>query len=112
MEILNKTMYIKGTNMAQINNTKKLGIGSFSLILAIFASMFSFTFFNGKYLGQHILNSIGLSLPIAIISLVLLFISLFIGYKYKNDCLAKSGIIISVIFIFIIIALTITSKNF
>lgn len=105
-------MYIKGINMTQINKAKKWGIGSFSLILSIFASMFSFTFFNGKYLGQHILNSIGLSLPIVIISLLLLFISLFIGYKYKNDYLAKSGIIISVIFIFIIIALTITSNIF
>jgi len=109
---LSKTMYLKGDNMRQTTNSKKWAIGSVSLILSIFASMFSFTFFRGKYLGEHILNSIGISFPIGVISLVILVISLIIGCKYKNDYLAKSGIIVSIISIFIIVSLTITSELF
>ena len=77
--------------MSQITTAKKLGIGSLSLFLSIIGAMFSFTFWNWKELGKHFLNSIGVSFPALIISLILLFISLFIGYKYKNDYLAKSG---------------------
>lgn len=95
--------------MSQITTAKKLGIGSLSLFLSIIGAMFSFTFWNGKELGKHFLNSIGVSFPALIISLILLFISLFIGYKYKNDYLAKSGKAISIVFISIIFVLTITN---
>lgn len=98
--------------MGKITNSKKWGIGSISLILSIFGATFSFTSWNGKELGEHILNAIGISLPIGIISLILLFISLFIGYKYKNDYLAKLGTTVSAIFILIIVVLTITSSLF
>ncbi len=69
--------------MKEKNNSKNWGIGSVSLILSILATMFSFTFFNGKYFGEHILKLMGISLPINEISLVMLVIALFIGYKYK-----------------------------
>lgn len=98
--------------MEKITDSKKWGIGSISLILSIFGAMFSFTAWNGKEMGEHILNAIGISFPIGIISLILLFISLFIGYKYKNDYLAKSGTTVSAIFILIIVVLTITSSLF
>lgn len=98
--------------MDQITNSKKWGIGSLSLFLSILGSMFSFTFWNGKELGKHFLNAIGVSFPAPIISLILLFIALFIGYKYKNDYLAKSGKAISIVFISIIVVLTITSSLF
>ncbi|MFQ9617071.1 MAG: hypothetical protein ACLRY8_16890, partial [Clostridium butyricum] len=67
--------------MKEKNNSKNWGIGSVSLILSILATMFSFTFFNGKYFGEHILKLMGISLPINEISLVMLVIALFIGYK-------------------------------
>lgn len=95
--------------MDQITTPKKWGIGSISLLLSIIGAMFSFTFWNGKELGKHFLNYIGVSFPASVISLILLFISLFIGYKYKNDYLAKSGKAISIVFISIIFVLTITS---
>lgn len=98
--------------MDQITNSKKWGIGSLSLFLSILGSMFSFTFWNGKELGKHFLNAIGVSFPAPIISLILLFIALFIGYKYKNDYLAKLGKAISIVFISIIFVLTITSSLF
>lgn len=85
--------------MDQITTSKKWGIGSFSLFLSILGVMFSFTFWNGKELGKHFLNAIGISFPAPIISLILLFISLFIGHKYKNYYLAKSGKAISIVFI-------------
>ncbi len=50
--------------MKEKNNSKNWGIGSVSLILSILATMFSFTFFNGKYFGEHILKLMGISLPI------------------------------------------------
>lgn len=98
--------------MDQITTSKKWGIGSLSLFISIFGAMFSFTFWNGKELGKHFLNSIGVSFPTSVISLTLLFVALFIGYKYKNDYLAKSGKVISIVFISIIFVLTITSSLF
>jgi hypothetical protein len=96
--------------MGQITDSKKLGIGSISLILSIFGATFSFTAWDGKELGGHLLNAIGISLPIRIISLVILFISFAIGYKYKNDYFAKSGRVISIIFILLIVVLSIISQ--
>ncbi len=42
---------------------RKWGVGSASLIISIFSIMFSFTFINGKYIGDHILNGLGISFP-------------------------------------------------
>lgn len=88
--------------MGQIKYPKKLGIGSISLLLSIFGVMFSFTAWDSKYFGEHILSAINISFPYPLISLVILFISFFIGYRYKNDYFAKSGRVISVIFILLI----------
>ncbi len=93
--------------MEQITDSKKLGIGSISLILSIFGAMFSFTALNAKYVGEHLLNAIGISFPIGIISIVILCISFAIGYRYKNDYLAKPGRVISVVFIVLIVVLSI-----
>ncbi|ADK16275.1 MULTISPECIES: hypothetical protein [Clostridium] len=98
--------------MVEMTNSKKWGIGSLSLIIAIFSIMFSFTFINGKYIGEHILNGLGVSFPIGIISLALFCASILIGHKYKNDYLAKSGKIVSIIFILLIIILSIISSLF
>lgn len=91
--------------MMQIKDSKKLGIGSISLILSIFGAMFSFTAWDDKYLGEHILSMLNIQFSYPLISLIILFTSFFIGYKYKNDYFAKSGQVISVIFISLIILL-------
>lgn len=96
--------------MGQITDSKKLGIGSISLILSIFGAMLSFTAWDGKELGEHLSITIGISLPIGIISLGILFISFFIGYKYKNDYFSKSGRVISVVFILLIVILLIIGQ--
>lgn len=98
--------------MGQIIDSKKLGIGSISLVLSIFGAMFSFTAWDGKYLGEHILNIINISFSVQLISLVILAISFFIGYKYKNDYFAKSGRVVAVIFISIIFILTVSQLFF
>ena len=98
--------------MKEKNNSKNWGIGSVSLILSVFATMFSFTFFNGKYFGEHILKLVGISLPNNEISLVMLVIALFIGYKYKENYLAKQGFILSLIIILLMFILILTSKLF
>lgn len=98
--------------MGQIIDSKKLGIGSISLVLSIFGAMFSFTAWDGKYLGEHFLNIINISFSVQLISLVILAISFFIGYKYKNDYFAKSGRVVAVIFISIIFILTVSQLFF
>ena len=98
--------------MGQIKDSKKLGIGSISLLLSIFGGMFSFTAWDSKYFGEHILSAINISFPYPLISLFILFISFFIGYRYKNDYFAKSGRVISVIFISLIFFLTLNQVFF
>lgn len=104
--------------MVQINDSKKLGIGSFSLILSIWGGMFSFTAWDNKYLGEHVLSTINVSFPfpgillVTLISLIILFISFFIGYRYKNHYFAKSGRVIAVIFILIIFFLLLSQLFF
>ena len=101
--------------MRQMNNSKKIGIGSISLILSILGGMFSLTAWDGKYLGEHILSSINITFPfqgmllVTLISLVILLISLFIWYKYKNDYFAKSGRVIAEVFISLIVVLVLVN---
>ena len=94
--------------MRQMNNSKKIGIGSISLILSILGGMFSLTAWDGKYLGEHILSSINITFPFQGMLLVTL-ISLFIGYKYKNDYFAKSGRVIAEVFISLIVVLVLVN---
>lgn len=95
--------------MLELTNSKRWGIGSSSLIISVFSIMFSFTFINGKCVGDHILGALGISFPVEIISLTLFLISIFIGHKYENDYLAKPGKALSIIFIILIIISTIAS---
>lgn len=104
--------------MGQINDSKKLGIGSISLILSIWGGMFSFTAWDSKYLGEHILSAINISFPfpgillVTLISLIVLFISYFIGYRYKNDYFSKLGRVIAIIFISLIFVLILSQIFF
>ena len=98
--------------MGQIKDSKKLGIGGISLLLSIFGGMFSFTAWDSKYFGEHVLSAINISFPYPLISLFILVISFFIGYRYKNDYFAKSGRVISVIFISLIFFLALNQVIF
>ena len=104
--------------MGQINDSKKLGIGSISLVLSILGGMFSFTAWDSKYLGEHILSAINISFPfpgillVTLISLIVLFISYFIGYRYKNDYFSKLGRVIAIIFISLIFVLILSQIFF
>lgn len=75
----------------------KLGLGSLSLFLCIFSFIFSFIRIDGISLGDTILSFLGLSISPVFISLIIFFISTFLGYRYKNDLLAKIGIKASMI---------------
>ena len=104
--------------MGQITNSKKFGIGSISLILSILGGMFSFTAWDSKYLGECVLSAINISFPFpgiilgTLISLIILFISYFIGYRYKNDYFSKSGRVIAIIFISLILFLILSQIFF
>lgn len=93
-------------------NIKKYGIGTLALIISIFSIMFSFTSIGGKYIGDHILSILGISLPINIISIILFLIAVFIGHKYKNDYLAKTGRNLSIACIFMISILILIGTQF
>lgn len=90
-------------------NIPKEGIGSLSLILAIFAIMFSFTYISDNPIGKDILNTLRIPLPYEPVSFVLLIISFFIGTKYRHHFLATAGRNLSLCFLLIMIILTITS---
>ncbi|MGL4991838.1 MAG: hypothetical protein ACRC57_11855 [Sarcina sp.] len=90
-------------------NLKTWGVGSVSLVLAILGVMFSFTEWGGKSLGGHFFYWIGIEFPTMIISLILLGCAVFIGYKYKENYLAKTGKIIAKIFIVLMLVLSIIS---
>ncbi|VYU22247.1 Uncharacterised protein [Clostridium tertium] len=91
---------------------KKLGIGSLSLITSIIAIIFSFTSFSGKSIGEELLSAIGIKFPSLIISTLLFILSIFIGYKKKDNKYSELGMTLSIIFIVIIILSTIISIFF
>ncbi|MDZ4992355.1 hypothetical protein GNF80_05125 [Clostridium perfringens] len=90
-------------------HTKKFGMGSLALLISLFSVMFSFTYFNGQCLGQHIFSALGIVFPYGITSLILFSISYFIAYKNREDKFAKAGMTISIIFSVLILALSILS---
>ena len=93
--------------MSKVIDSRKYGIGSISLILSVLGTMLWFSGSGERNLGEHILNEFGMSFPIGLVSLVILFISFFIGYKYKDDKLSKSGRIIATIVILLMFSLII-----
>ncbi|EGT3615768.1 hypothetical protein FHH43_05880 [Clostridium perfringens] len=84
-------------------STNKWGLGSFSFLLSIFAIMLSFTYINGKALGQLIFNSLGITFPYGLTSLILLVIALILSSKYSEDKFAKTGKILSKVVISLIL---------
>jgi len=92
--------------------SKKVGIGSISLLLFILGLLFSFSF--GKYgaFGDHLLRGIGLS-PWSngetglhytmFYSLILYIPAWMIGKRFKSDWGSKAGKTLSVIMIALIL---------
>lgn len=95
--------------MRKITDSKEFNVGSISLILSIFGVMFSFVSWDGKYLGEHILSGINISFPYGLLSLIILFISYFIGYKY-NNYFARTGRRIAIVFGLLIIVLSLIKQ--
>lgn len=76
----------------------KLGVGSLSLFLCIFSFMISFIRIDGiSLIGDNVLSFLGLSISPIFISLILFFISIFLGYRYKNHLFARVGMKASII---------------
>lgn len=81
----------------RILKNKRIGLGSLSLILCIFSIIFSFIQVKGhNLLGETILGFLGLSISPVFVSLILFCISLFLGYRYKDDLFAKVGMKLSI----------------
>lgn len=93
---------------------KKIGLGSFSLVLSILGILFSFSFGNEVCYGDIILKHLGLN-PwsngesgthyTVLYSLIFFIPSFIIGCKFKNDFGVKIGRIISLIMIVMIMVI-------
>ncbi|WP_024615301.1 hypothetical protein [Clostridium sp. Ade.TY] len=86
--------------------TRKLGVGSLSLLISIISIVFSFTYVNGNYVGTFIMRALGLEIPTSIISIILFLIAIFIGNRYRGDKFAKIGKILAMVFISIMALLS------
>lgn len=84
---------------------KKIGLGSFSVLLCAMGILFDFTFKNKECLGDIILKFIGLNSwsngihHTIFYSLIFFIPSVVIGLKYKNNFGASLGKIVSLIMI-------------
>ncbi|MBS4203526.1 hypothetical protein [Lederbergia citrea] len=95
-----------------INTRKKMGLGSSSLLLIIVGVLFSSTFKKHGSVGDNILRFIGVNpwsngdegihytVYYAAVFYILAFI---VGYKFKNDWGAKTGKILSIIMIALVL---------
>lgn len=98
--------------MENIDEVKKFGVGTMSFFISILAIIFTFTIISGKTVGEYILDAINISFSVEAISLILLSVAAFIGYKYKKHYLAKSGLNISVVFIILMFILSTLSAYY
>ena|GEM_PF-6020922 len=89
---------------------KKYGIGSTSILIAIIATMFSFTSLGGADpIGKSILSALGIKFPYEIVSLILFIIGFLIGMFYKQHSYAKAGKTLSMVMIALMLVLTFMS---
>ena len=92
---------------------KKIGIGSLSLIFFLMGLLFSAEFSNGICYGDKFLNLIGLrcwssgnksGLHLTYIySNIFYVIAIVIGQKYKGNLFAKTGKVLSIVFLILFI---------
>ena len=99
--------------MEETSFKKKIGIGSLSIVLFIFGLLFSAKFPNGICYGDNLLNFFGFkSWTVGntegihltyIYSNIFYLISVVIGQKYKHNLFAKTGKILSIIFLILFV---------
>lgn len=101
-----------GNSLQNVNTHKKLGLGSFSLMLVVLGLLFSFSFSKYDAFGDYLLRFIGINpwsngdtgLHYTIFySLAFYIPALFVGYKFKGDWGAKTGRILSLILVVFIL---------
>ncbi|QQE77842.1 hypothetical protein [Alicyclobacillus sp. SO9] len=94
---------------------KRIGLGSISLLLLMFGILFSFSFDNGVAYGDSILRFLGLSpwsngnsgLHFTMFYALLFYIpALILGYKYRNNFGAKTGRVLSLIMVVLLLVAT------
>lgn len=81
--------------MEKALNTKKWGIGSLTVPFSLFAILFSFSSIGGKEIGRYFFEFIGIPFPHVIISTIFLIVAVILGFKHKDDYLAKCGSILA-----------------
>ena len=95
--------------MEKINNYKKSRMGIVSLIFSILGVIFSFTNIGGKSIGNYVFSLLGIKFPHMSISIILFILSIFIGYRFKNEHYSKQGIGISIGCLIICVIFTLIS---
>ncbi|MCM3786638.1 hypothetical protein M3231_27265 [Neobacillus mesonae] len=84
------------------------GIGSLSLLIAVFAVVFNFMYIRGETLGQHLFNTLGFSITYdGLIGIILFLLSLFLGSRYKEHYLAPIGALMSKSFLILFLLLAV-----
>jgi|SRR5690625_5361563 len=76
---------------------KPLGWGSLSLLIFVTNLLFSYWAINKKLVGEHILDFIGLNMPIVIVTVILLIFSVILGKQFSDHIFAKTGSTLSLI---------------
>lgn len=88
-----------------MDQTKKLGFGSFSLVLFLISSILLFASDKGYTAGEYLLMLVGLNVHEMVIAVPLLLIAVFVARKYPTHLFSKSGLISSSILLGLILTL-------
>ncbi|SFM01150.1 hypothetical protein [Salibacterium qingdaonense] len=84
---------------------KPLGWGSISLFVFVCSTFVSFWSFNRQLLGEHIVDYLHLDISYIVITIVLLGLSIILGWKFPKHLFSKSGLISSSIFLNLLLVL-------
>ncbi|MFK3936816.1 hypothetical protein ACI2JA_04795 [Alkalihalobacillus sp. NPDC078783] len=88
-----------------MEHTKKLGLGSFSLVLFLCSSVLLFASDKGYSVGEYLLKLVGLNVHEMVIAVLLLLVAVFIARRYPTHLFSKSGLISSSILLGLILTL-------
>ncbi|UTR13782.1 hypothetical protein MM221_14340 [Salipaludibacillus sp. LMS25] len=76
---------------------KPLGLGSLSLFLFLLGFLNQYLTVNKKLVGEHIVDYLNLTIHEALITSIILILSIILGKKYNHHLFAKSGRVSSTI---------------
>ncbi|WYP26477.1 hypothetical protein NSQ54_19470 [Alkalihalobacillus sp. FSL W8-0930] len=88
-----------------MEHSKKLGLGSFSLVLFLVSSILLFASDKGYTAGEYLLKLVGLNVHELVIAVILLLLAVFIARKFPTHLFSKSGLISSSILLGLILTL-------